>query len=200
MKDKIISKASQDFLQKGVRNMSVQNLVDSLGISTKTFYKYFKNKEELLEEVLILHYNQQFKLIQEYSREQNPVFVLLNVWMKAFQVDTDVNNKFYSDIHNYYSELERRVESKVSNTFWLEFQRLIQAGINEGLFLKNILPEVVMESIAVLYGTAVRTDQYVKFQISADQSFLNTVALVIRGICTPKGLVFFDNYFEAHQK
>ena len=197
MKDRIISKASDEFLQKGVRNMSVQSLVVLLGISTKTFYKYFKNKEELIEEVLTLHYNQQFKLVQEYSKEQNPVFVLLNVWMKAFQVDNDVNNKFYSDIHNYYPELERRVESRVSNTFWLEFQRLIRAGINEGLFLKNILPDVVMESIAILYGTAVRTDQFAKFQISADQSFQNTVALIIRGICTSGGLVFLDEYFEA---
>lgn len=193
VKEKILEKAKEEFLNIGIRNMSVQNLVVPLGISTKTFYKYFKNKEELLEEVVTNHYSEQFTIIRE-SKEQNPVQLLLNIWTHAFHIDTDVNNKFYFDLHYYYPELEKRVEEKVGGIFWMEFLHLIQKGIDDGLFMENILPDVVMESIAILYGSAVRTDQFHKFHITADQSFLNTVALIIRGICSSRGLIVYEQY------
>lgn len=194
----ILEKAKEEFLNKGIRNMSVQSLVVPLGISTKTFYKYFKNKEDLLEEVLILHYNNQFETIKNYSIEQNPVELLLLIWMKAFYIENEVNNKFYLDVHYYYSDLEKRVESKLGKYFWIEFQRLIQKGIDKGYFINSVMPDVIMESIAVLYGSAVRTDQFAKFRITADQSYKNTVAILIRGICTAQGLQEYDHFMALN--
>jgi len=195
MKEKILVKAREEFFQQGIRKMLVQNLVGPLGISTKTFYKYFKNKEALLEEILTMLYYEQFNILKEYSKKQNPVQLLLTIWAKAFNQENNVNNKFYHDLKYYYPELERRVEAKVGQEFWLEFIQLIKRGINEGLFLEGILPDVVMESISVLYSTSVRTDQYAKFNISIEDSFLNTVAPIIRGICTDEGLIAYQEYF-----
>ena len=198
VKEKILLKAKEEFLNKGIRNMSVQSLVVPLNISTKTFYKYFKNKEDLLEEILTQHYNQQFALIRDSSKEQNPVQLLLYIWMQAFHIETEVNNKFYYDVHYYYPELEKRVEAKVGKDFWSEFQNLIKKGIDEGFFLKSILPDVIMESIAVLYGSAVRSDQFNKFSISTNQSYLNTVAALIRGICTSAGLILYNEFIAQN--
>jgi len=50
MKDEILQTALEQFLKYGIREMSIRKLIASLGISTKTVYKYYKNKEELLED------------------------------------------------------------------------------------------------------------------------------------------------------
>ena len=55
--------------------MSVQKLVSPMGISTKTVYKYFKNKEELLEEVLRYYFAQQFQLFERFLEEKNTIFI-----------------------------------------------------------------------------------------------------------------------------
>ncbi len=200
VKKKILEKAKEEFLNKGIRNMTVQSLVVPLGISTKTFYKYFKNKEELLEEVLIQHYNNQFETIRDYSKEQNPVQLLLFIWMKAFQIENEVNNKFYHDVKYYYAALEKRVEQKLGKYFWIEFERLIQKGMNEGYFDEKIIPELIMESIAILYGSAMRSDQFAKFSVPSDQYFLNTVAILIRGMCTQKGLMMYEEFMTQNLK
>lgn len=199
VKERILVKATEEFLNKGIRNMSVQSLVVPLGISTKTFYKYFKNKEELLEDVLIWHYNHQFEIIKDHSDEQNPVYVLLNIWRQAFHIEDEVNNKFYQDVHHYYPELEKRVEEEIGKYFWVEFKRLIQKGIDEGFFLENILPDVILESIAILYGSVVRSDQFDRFNTTTDQSFQNTVATIIRGICTDIGISICDKFIMENQ-
>ncbi len=174
--------------------MSVQKLVVPLGISTKTFYKYFKNKEELLEEVLTLLYIQQFKRIEEDSNTENPIHLLLQIWSMAFQRENDVNHKFYYDLHQYYPEVESRVENRVGQDFWKEFRHLINIGIENDLFLKTTQPDVVLEAISVLYSVSVRTEQFEKFGLSPTIIFQNTLAVLIRGICTSKGLDDFEKY------
>lgn len=194
VKEKILSRATAEFLKNGIKCMSVQKLVVPLGISTKTFYKYFKNKEELLEEVLTLLYIQQFKRIEEDSNTENPIHLLLQIWSMAFQRENDVNYKFYNDLHHYYPEVESRVENRVGQDFWKEFRHLINRGIENDLFLKTTHPDVVLEAISVLYSVSVRTDQFEKFGLSPTIIFQNTLAVLIRGICTSKGLDDFEKY------
>jgi len=50
MKSEIIETSLQQFLTHGIRKMTVKEIIAPLGISTKTVYKYFANKEALLEE------------------------------------------------------------------------------------------------------------------------------------------------------
>ena len=200
VKEKILVKAKEEFLNNGIRNMSVQSLVVPLGISTKTFYKYFKNKEELLEEVLKTHYSQQFEVIRSYSKEENPVHLLLNIWIRAFNIENDVNNKFYYDLHNYYPRLEKEVETQIGKDFWSEFMSLIEKGKEQGLFEKFLQPAIILESITILYGSAVRTDQYKKFEVSTRDVFLHTIAVLVRGMCTPLGIKAYEEYLTVHLK
>ena len=73
MKEEILQTSLKQFLKHGIREMSIQKLVEPMGISTKTVYKYFKNKEELLEEALHLHYAQQFQILEERIADQKVV-------------------------------------------------------------------------------------------------------------------------------
>ena len=64
MKNEIVQASLNLCLQYGIRQMSIQKLVESLNISTKTVYKYFKNKEELLEAVLYRYHGEQYQLLE----------------------------------------------------------------------------------------------------------------------------------------
>ncbi|WP_163324626.1 TetR/AcrR family transcriptional regulator [Draconibacterium mangrovi] len=197
VREKILSTATEEFLKNGIKCMSVQKLVEPLGISTKTFYKYFKNKEELLEEVLTSLYIQQFKVLKEDSNTENPIHLLLQIWSTAFLRENNVNYQFYNDLQYYYPEVESRVERKVGEDFWTEFRQLINRGIENDLFLKNSQPDVVLEAISVLYSVAVKTEQFGKFGLSPKIIFQNTLAVLIRGICTAKGLDDFEKYNQS---
>ena len=105
MKEKILQTSLEQFLKFGIRKMSIQKLVSPLGISTKTVYKYFKNKEELLKEVLNLHYNQQYQLLEKLSENQNAVTLFYDIWHQAVLREFGINNIFFRDLHYYYPEL-----------------------------------------------------------------------------------------------
>jgi|GEM_PF-6404815 len=45
VKDKILHTSIEHLLKNGIREMAVHKLSASLKISTKTFYRYYRNKE-----------------------------------------------------------------------------------------------------------------------------------------------------------
>jgi AcrR family transcriptional regulator len=199
MKEEILQTALEQFLKFGIREMSIKKLIEPLGISTKTVYKYYKNKEELLEEVLQLLYNQQYQLVENLSADQDAVSLLFEIWYTAIMKVYDVNDLFYKDLHYYYPELERKNEIAMGSKFGKQFQNLIQKGIGEGVFKENILPEVAMESIYILYNAIARTELFNRFGVSTYEILLNTIALYIRGLCTIKGIQELEEYIGTRK-
>ena len=197
LRDEILDTALEQFLKNGIREMSIRKLVAPLGISTKTVYKYFKNKEELLEEVLNLYYTQQYILLENLSADQKVVSLFIDIWYKAIEIAYDVNNVFFHDLHYYYPELERKLETTRGQEIWKQFIRIVERGMNDGTFLKEINPEVVLEGLAILYNAVSRTEKYTRFQIPPHEIFLNSIAIYIRGFCTPKGIQEIDEYMAA---
>jgi AcrR family transcriptional regulator len=197
MKDKILQTALRQFLKYGIRKMSIKKLVDPLDISTKTVYKYFKNKEALLEAVLHLHYNQQYQLLEDHSADQNVVALIIDIWHAAIEREYSVNNKFFHDLHYYYPELERKTEAATGQKIWKQIRQIVQKGIKGGVFKKDICPEVAMEGIAVLYGAVARTREFKRFHVSPHEIFLNTIVLYIRGFCTRKGIKELDKHIKT---
>lgn len=197
MKEEIIETSLQQFLKNGIRKMTVQNLALPLGISTKTVYKYFKDKEDLLKQCLHLHYKrlaEGFKDIAE--AEVNPVVTLFKIWHMAIRTDFGVNHIFYHDLNYYFPQLQDAIVEKYlkKNNNWLE-ELLIEAG-RQGYLRNDIVPAVAIESIRVLYAAITRTPHYKKFKLSPVQLMQNTLEVFLRGICTDKGLAAIKQHYS----
>jgi TetR/AcrR family transcriptional regulator, cholesterol catabolism regulator len=196
VKDKILHTALEHFLKNGIRDMAVQKLSASLKISTKTFYRYYLNKEELLEDVLRLFYDQQYQILEKVSAEKEVVPLFVDIWYHAVEREHNVNNRFFRELHYYYPELEKKTEEEVGDKFWKKIRQIVLKGQQEGVFQAEIHPDAALEGIAVLYGAVARTDRFVKFNLPPYQIFLNTIILYIRGFCTEKGIYELENYLK----
>ena len=54
-KDRILLKAEELFMQFGIRSVSMDDIANNLGMSKKTLYQYFADKDELVEAVVDGH-------------------------------------------------------------------------------------------------------------------------------------------------
>jgi AcrR family transcriptional regulator len=189
MRQEIIATSLEGFLKKGIRKMTVQKLVAPLGISTKTVYKYFSNKEDLLRECLSVHYSRLLK--QTYltgDQHPNPAKALENLWKNAFQIDFGVNRIFYHDLNHYYPELQDEILKKHGDKIEATIVKLIIEGIKNGYFLKDLQPRLIFEAMTVIYRSLTRSNDFRKFRIKPEDLVRQTVHVYLRGICTQKGL------------
>lgn len=194
MKDKIIEVALERFMQQGIRNMTIMKLVEPLGISTKTVYKYFTGKEGLLEEclrVLYSGYFNEFNLIM--SSAANPVAKLLTLFRATLEKDFGMNRDFFHDLNYYYPELQNAAISRVSESYGRMLVPLIEKGISEGYFNANLDPQLALKGIGILYTAITRGEEYRDYKESPYPLFRNLVEVYIRGMCTSNGLKEIEN-------
>ena len=197
VKSKILDISLKHFFQNGIRKTSNSQLVAILGISTKTLYKHFKNKEDLLCQALELFYAQQLALAKKLSKKQSASIILYNLWKQGFDREFKVNNLFYHDLHYYYPDLKKKIEANNSRRFGKQFIQVIYRGIEEGDIRKEINPKALLEALSVLYITIVRKGAFDKLKISNKELFLSTLLPYIRGICTEKGIKILDAYLKV---
>jgi len=194
----ILNSSLKYFRQHGIRKMSMENLAGRLNISTKTFYKYFADKEDLLEQVLQLFFSENFKALEEWDADQNAVALLFEVWFTAIELEFDVNNKFYHDLHYYYPDLEKKIEKRNSDKFWKKLTEIVIRGIEEGYLIKDVIPEAVLEGMTVLYLSITRSDKFKRFGAAPFEIMLNTIQPYIKGVCTTKGIQKLSEHIATY--
>jgi AcrR family transcriptional regulator len=194
LKEKITEVALAQFLQHGIRNMTVKKLVEPMGISTKTVYKYFNSKEELLEECLRMlysGYSKEFVLL--LGRADNPVTTLLILFRGTLGKDFGVNRAFFHDLNYYYPELQNAVIGRIGENYIGLMIPLIKRGVDQGYFHKFLVAEIALKGIVILYTSITRSEDYKNYEGSPYELFKNLVEVYIRGMCTGKGLKEIEN-------
>jgi AcrR family transcriptional regulator len=197
VKNEILKTCLKHFLQHGVRKMTNDNLVALLGISTKTLYKHFKDKEDLLAQALELFFSQQQELFENLAPKGTAPALLFDIWQKGFEMEFKVNKTFFHDLHYYYPELEKKVEVRNVKKLWKQFIQIINRGKEEGDLRKEIIPEAVLEGISVLYVSIVRKGEFKKLGLSPNEILINTIGAYLRGICTEKGIQILDKHIKS---
>jgi AcrR family transcriptional regulator len=195
-KKEIAEQCLQRFLTSGIRKMTLQKIVAPLGISTKTVYKYFPDKEALLEYCLDLHYSRLLKGIEPILNSGSPVVQLFQIWIHATRADFGASHIFYHDLNYYYPRLQDKMIRKHARTTSQPVLEMFEAGIAQGYFRKDLQPPVVLEGISVIYTTLTRTDQFAKYKLAPFTLAANTVEVFLRGICTAKGLAELETNRE----
>ena len=167
VKEQIVEKSLKEFLEHGVRSITMQKLAASLGISTKTLYKFFTDKEALLEACLNVHYagmDRELKGIVD--AEPNPVDFICAIYTRGAALDFDANHLFYHDLNHYYPDLQDKVIVRNAGMIGEMLTGALQLGIDEGYFLPGLKPPVVLTALTVLYTSVTRFDTYKNFNLT----------------------------------
>ena len=77
-KSDVLSSAASVFTEKGVEETTVQDLLEAANVSRRTFYKYFKNKVDVLESIYEVQAELMLSQFQQQQRESDsmPDFIV----------------------------------------------------------------------------------------------------------------------------
>jgi len=193
MKDEIIQKCLLEFHKRGIRKMTLKEIVAPLGISTKTIYKYFDNKEDLLEACLNLHYKQAHEALQQLLGDnKSPVVLLFKIWINAAKLDFGTSHIFYEDLNYYYPALQDKILKKYGKKLLQPFTEVLEEGVRQGFLRKELSIPLVLQGTGAVYTMLTRTRQFEKHKLDAFTVAENIMGVYLRGLCTEKGLQEID--------
>ncbi|MDD4379743.1 MAG: TetR/AcrR family transcriptional regulator [Dysgonamonadaceae bacterium] len=198
IKDRIIQQAGRLFFQYGVKSTSMDEVASSFGISKRTIYENFRDKEDLLLSYLKQVCEDRKKAVQELmERFDNVVEVFLNI-MEIHKTATFANIKFYEDIYRYYPNVDAflKEESHKANEFFVQF---LKKGVEQGVIRENLNIEVVAFLVEESTSIYMRASHIDKFPFSFSELISTVMVNFIRGISTEKGIKIVDKYLEKQQ-
>lgn len=194
MKDQILIKATDMFLTLGFKSVTMDEIATEMGISKKTIYKYFSNKELLIEESTQLVHKEVIETIEKIVAKN------FNAIEENFQIRRMFKEMFkYSETSPVY-ELKRHYPEV--------YQKVVgyQIEICEGCFRDNIL-KGISEG---LYRENIDVENYVKFYytlifsisentaLERDANNLEHIALEyhIRAMATSAGIIELEKQLQ----
>ena len=195
IKDKIITESIALFLNYGIKSVTMDDIAKHLGMSKKTIYQHFKDKEEMI----ILATDQYFK--NEHERmdgieagSENAVEALhnLTICLREQLKNAKANvlfdlKKYYVNAWNKYKRFKRDViyESVINN---------LKRGITEGLYRSDLNVEILAQlrigEIEMSFNWEYFPDD--KFTlVDVHEQLLKHFTY---GILSEKGFKLFENY------
>ena len=137
LRERIIDTALNSFATHGIKSITMDDIAAALGISKRTLYEVFSDKETLLMECLLKAQREGDAYVKDvYEKASNVLEVLLKLYQRSIEKFHNTNKKFFEDIKKYpkvYAELMKRRNRDSEET--IAFFKL---GIQQGYFRDDV--------------------------------------------------------------
>ena len=190
LRAKILKTAGELFFKFGIRSVSIDDICNELHISKKTFYTVFKQKDELVVEMLnAMHQKKEKDYQSVLDSSVNVLDLLMQSFKKLRHHSVEKHLAFGYDLEKFYPELwhERQIMLKEMDLKYMA--QMLRTGIEQGMYredlnieatsllLANLIPNILKELMQVSMNTAQRVDF--------------VLDMLVRMICNEKGMEYY---------
>ncbi len=188
-------------MQYGIRSVSMDDIASNLGMSKKTIYQYFKDKDELVEAVVdaVIDTNQ---CICNDDRKKadnavHEIFLVMDMMVDMFKT---MNPSILFDMQKYHPSAFRKFQVHRNEYLYNICLQNLERGIHEELYR----PEINVEILARYRVETMLTAFNPEFQRSVKQSLLKIEEEIIMhylfGLVSAKGYKLTLKYIEQKGK
>ena len=188
MKESILHKATDLFLNLGFKSVTMDDLAQEMGISKKTIYSHFNNKTQLVEQCTMNLFWVISKGIDHIcSLGKNPIEELYEIKRFAMLHLKDERSSPQYQLQKYYPKIHQTLKNKQFEVMRDCTISNLRKGIEMGIYRENLNIEFV--SRIYFAGVTSIKDHTIfpneKFPIG--ELMDDYLEYHLRGIVTPKG-------------
>ncbi|QJW92074.1 TetR/AcrR family transcriptional regulator [Spirosoma taeanense] len=195
MKERILAEAERLFWKYGVRLVTMEDIARQLGISKKTIYQHFNDKEQIIYQVIAdKAVKNQSEVACMTTTASNPVEEILQVLNMMQKHAEQVSPNLLIDIKRHYPQAFALFRQYKEHQIMRSILENIQKGISQGLYRSDINPAILarlrVEQIELAFNSELfPTDQYTMHQIQHE-----LIHHFVRGMLTEKGFATYNAY------
>ena len=201
MKEDIVKRALNDFMQYGFKTFTMDDLANKMGMSKKTLYEYFPSKQDLVD--ACLDYALEMSCTNVTTFVQGEGSVIENVYRNQKKVQEVFNinsDRPIWELQKYYPKTYERMESEFDKSDALFIDKLLEKGWKEGLFRKDIN----VDFYKIFYTSVQRLRSITRTFPEREFPFWETIYTIIeyffRILVNEKGLKELERVLEQERK
>ena len=143
-KERIKIQATELFRKYGVRSVSMDDIANSLGMSKKTIYQFYADKDELVDAVFLqeIKHNENCCEVDRNNAENavHELFLAMDMVVEMFR---SMNPSVLHDIQKYHPNTFLKFNKHKNDYLYSVIRENLVRGINEDLFRDDINIEII---------------------------------------------------------
>ena len=196
IKNNILHKVTALFFKYGIKSVTMDDIARELGMSKKTLYQFFENKNDLLAQIMVCENERDEKMMcVVLENAENAVDEMMGFAKNGIEefAKMKTSSTIMYDLQKYYRDIWQQFETGINERIYIATKNNIERGKLEGLYR----PEMDAEVIAKLYVgqlmSLINEDVFPSKSYDKVRLFQQYLIYHIYGIATPKGIALFES-------
>ncbi len=198
VKERVIKTAANLFVRHGIKAITMDYIAGQMGMSKRTLYENFKDKDSLLLSCIQYLDEEGKKEVDEIKKKStNSIEIFLLVYQSELQKLRLANQNFFSDLKKYHPSVSAYYEAdkeKSKENFIL----LLERGIYEGYIREDLNMEIITFLLGAQLEMLIKSDSIDLNKYSFMEVFETIFMNFVRGIATSKGVAFIDEFIKKN--
>ncbi|HEX3386909.1 MAG TPA: TetR/AcrR family transcriptional regulator [Mucilaginibacter sp.] len=199
--DRILDGSGELFLQAGIKSVTMDDIAKHLGMSKKTIYQFFKDKNELVLALVTKRLkDDESEMSELLAKSNNVIEGMINMMKCSEEIFGRANPIVIHDMQKYHPEAWKVFQNFKSGVIERTLEELLNKGIKQGY----IRPEINVKVIARMRVMQVEAGfNRAVFPLSEFNPWKVQQEMMEHfnyGICTMKGYKLLNEYKNIHEE
>lgn len=184
-KDRIVTLARHRFLSEGFTRVSVDDITSELGMSKKTFYKFFASKEDLVSQI-VERLMGEIRITMDHivDREGDFIEKLHELLLFLGRTISEFHKPFQQDIARHLPGLWQRVQAFRTDRINTNINRLLDQGVTAGYLRPDINRQIFLRTYLAAVDGIVTPSVLSNESFSAREAMEGIVKILFQGVLT----------------
>jgi len=200
-KERIKLQATHLFMRYGIRSVSMDDIANHLGMSKKTIYQYYADKDELVDAVIESEINHNEKCCQvDQNRSENAVHELFLAMDMILEMFRTMNPSVLHDMQKYHPRAFTKFHKHKNDYLYNVIRENLVRGVKEDLYRDdmniNIVARFRVDSMLLVFDP--------EFQAKTKHNMVDIeqelILLYTHGLVNTKGYKLILKYKQERTK
>lgn len=192
-KAKILQRCERLFMRYGIKSVTMDDVSRELGISKKTLYQFFENKEDLVHKITVNHFTcqtQTAELIFQHAKTAIDEMFGIAGWMNA--MSKNINPSLLFDLKKYHPASWNVFIDHRNTEVYNRIKSNLERGIREELYRNDLDVEIISRIYIARVEMFIDNEIFPYDKFPPEKTFNVFMDYHIRGIATPKGIKLLE--------
>lgn len=193
--EKILKTSLGMFFRYGIKHVTMDDIAKELGMSKKTIYQFYKEKDDLVNQLCEVEMVIQEKVFRDIQLSaKDPIHEIMLISTKMREMMQNINPLFFLDLQKFYPVAFKRFQQFKEECAYKDVLANIKRGKDLGIYRADVDEEFAAryrlgQIDMLMFGNYFNFEK-VSF-IMASELLLE---MFVYGISTPKGHELIDDY------
>ena len=194
---RIVLKSTDLFLRFGIKSVSMDDIAKELGISKKTIYQYFSNKQDLLNTILQEQTTMEKSVVEDILRDsRDAIDEILKIARFVIEQLKEVSPHTIYDLQKYYNDSYRAWDNHHKKYIFTVIKNNILRGIEEGHYRNDIHADFLAKVYIEMINLVTDSEKFPLFERHFDQMYEQLINYHIRGLVSHEGYKKLEKYLN----